>query len=1372
MDTSGSASFLPHFPQKLEGAEPEKPLGESGAMPLGGGKSVPVTLGDTGVPVGEKPEFPPVHIAPPVRLLPLVPIATKEIGEEILGGSLSELQVHLGKLQTDRNACVVGQRSISGPGDITETVSKIDVNIGKIQARIIKNLAEEVRQGNRLTVDEKGVLQATEEPGPTSPQALRTFIELVSSLPEPIDEKTRDSVLEAVKQVFQSPIEVEGWWAQEKDAEKSLPTALYRMFEKLFPGEKAETLVNKLGGPPKATETTTALPIVFFVADRHLRDCFALREIESGDIEKCSSLSDDGLRSYSDKMLRSISVVPHGSPQELTEHLTILREAMEGRRGFEVEVERIDQALEELQSKIESVQGRGRSGEDSSQVSRARRASTAAVEKPREPISGPKLETIEKIGQMRSITQQLGSKGKIVMKGKTFALGERETGIKKFMSELVGRGTGWSEDARQTAIGFMQEMQNMLASLEGKDGPVSQKCRDELQEMLMDLSSSEWFHGVLQHHSAVGKKFSETAMKILPEPRGEGLGIWNRLNMNLKGEIPSISKYINNSIETATVTSVEKEIEVLSGVGEKSGIVQIEQGRVRAKCLLSLYPAARSVQLHDHLTALEAHYENLREKVVKPHVEAEIDRLGALLGEEKATPNDIYSVRHQIDALRSIKYPQDSATLGTLDALSDQCETKLIELGIASSTTMLALQSEEAEMKGKALQEFRTCFRNVSLRGKQKLKESVSALPNGDVKKSLQRALREEEQKWAFQMALRPQGAEASLSKEDHEALVMEQALMEDYQIKFKAAKEKKASLDKASREVKTKKQGGEAVQAIEVPLPPTPLIDAMNMVKAFKSKSTARISPYFENRIQLFDTLIEISKEVVGDEEITACADCVKDLLREQRGTSVSVEEVGKRVVTIAENLGRAASDENVSVEIKAELKKPEMYVTEPPFSPVSSLGMIREGVDEGERSSKAVKIIAGDLFAHTAAAFLNDSIADIRLAQSSKYNQQLSRAGIEIKNYVVSDILSAPDLETAQKKCQFWLAVAEECRENGNLTALSMIIGTLNDALVSKLIPQKEHRFDSYRSRLDNLNGLLSAEFSFGRARAYQRERLGAHPPMPLVPFLMPFDFDFEHVKENTHYAEGEVVEEIASEMAQIRGGLEASIPQGIIRQTTDLSEHLKKVKPMPSTDLAMCKFIPSMRILGKVDQATKSLGDKSIFEKQGVPFSSDLVAVIDLEEKCEFTSDGMLVSGSDTKGSIYKLKTAYEKEIMEPARAVVGKLKDPATREGALQDLETMSRFLTPKSRIALQNLIDEANLEGADLEEAKLVLDPFKFAKKLVTRLSDPDECNKAVNVLKRIFVHLTSDERKQLTELKNITSVQISVSEAAKKIFQA
>ena len=876
----------------------------------------------------------------------------------------------------------------------------------------------------------------------------------------------------------------------------------------------------------------------------------------------------------------------------------------------------------------------------------------------------------------------------------------------------------------------------------------------------------------MQHYPEVGLHFFQTAQTILPPPSGDARRAWNALNGNLKGGIPILTDYINIEIRNEVRGSLEQDIDRLSRIEEPRDLVEIEQRRAELIRLGEQYsPFSKESRLPEsksqQLLQLIQRYETLYLTKVKEHL-ADLEKQLRDEAIQTATPNDFYTARHQINALKSKKYPPDIQ--GRLNKLDEQCEAKLLELGKGCLTILQTDPPVDAEMEGKVRDEFRTCFRNLSLVGKLELKNLVAHLPDGDMKKSFQAHISAEEKKWAWQMSLRPQRVEASLSEVDQNALKMEKEAYGLFRTKFKAAQEKKAAIDKAKRE-------GKQVEATQEELhkPLTPIVDALNMVEDFRTKSTARISPYFKTRIELFDTLVELTKNAVGD-EIKAYADLVKSLVREQKGTSVSPEEVKKRMGLIAGNLGEAADDQRVTNEIMEEIGKPlPTFATKLPPSSALSTASIQDAVVKGVGSTEyktAVKTIAQDLFVHTAVAFLNDSIADIRLAQSPKYNQQLSRAGINIKNYSIADILASPDLETGQKKCQFWIDVAEECRANGNLVALGMILGTLNDANVSKLAPKDDPR---YVKRLADLNDLvLEARENFKNVRAYQRQRLEGDPPLPLIPSLAPFDIDFEHVGENTAHDKGDVVEKMASEMEQIRENLAAEVNRVAARQTTDLSRRLDSIREMPSTDLTMCKFIPSAHLLKKIETATSNLNDGSMFTVAGLTLSPDLMAAIDLDEDVDFTKEGKLAPRSEvtTQKSISNLKAAYETKVMQPAREAVAKLADPdpVKREEALQSLEKMARFLTSKSRSTLQKSIDEMEPKAADLEEAKLVLNPFEHAKVLVTRLSDPKECEKAAETLARVYLAVPDSLRPLLNAQKEQIEVQPKISNKVKAIF--
>jgi hypothetical protein len=1047
---------------------------------------------------------------PPLHAAPLIPIATITLGEQELGGkSITVLQDLLQRLQNDRKACEAGQRSLGVGLDKAATLQRMDDNIRKIQEKIeslFESIAQDLEYGMGLRVID-GDLHTVGDAAPDA-ASMKKFLDLVSSMPKPIDAKTRGVILATMSTVFGST-----WGAATlSNFPKELVAGLYQMFSELCPDTAASELVDKLTGNADLPAFVPALAQTFF------SDVVALHAISQGDIAECSHLSELGLRQFAATVQKGASI-PKGKMSidmllDLKEQQTVLLDVMKSRKGFEGEaaaitkdIERIDQEIAAKKERRRSMSAMplGRSG-GLFETGRARSVSAPAKmsgisEKQGAAASGLR----EKIQSLHTITKELAEKRtKIKQTNEGFVTVERETGLATYISKLVGRGTGYKADSRDAAIAFLGEMNTMLTELEGKTDAESIRCKEELLSMIIELTSSKWLKGVLHHHPAVGTSLKDLAQKAIPPSKIE---TWVALHEKLLGTDvgEEVCELINTFVQTRLTESISQEISTLEKELEKNPTdFSIIRGLYeKSKKLVAQTKAegedkGRLLAVNKRLQELY----NQRGEALRDSISGRLTKIGI----EKASQNTLYGLRHELNELMAGSFTEPLAS--QILELDKQCEKKLLELGkeIVERRRSLPTPADK-DMESELSQEFNTCFRSLSLTGKQELKVLVDTLPEG-VKKQYKADIAKEERRWALRMSISSQSLKDCISAGDRQALQREEKLYSDYMIAYEEVKRK---TDEANEAKKAGRKVPYSAEELKLPVKPqTPLLDVFHIAEDFKHQSLSRVAPYFKNGIEIFETLDDLSTELVDKRQIYTCSELVKKLLIEQRGGGISPDQLHEKSSSIADKLSKAAGDPRVKADIMAEAAKlPEKTTALSSPTGMSAKAMIQEAITEGSKSSKygeAVETVAQELYASSAMAFLNDPVSLVRLGNADRSFAQLGMLANHVTSFVRRDILDVPeggeaDLKAAQEKCRFWLQVAKKAREKGDLATVMGIQLALADASIQKIMKDEPKKGD-YAQSMAELEALCSPLGNFKAMEVELAARMSHKPPLVCIP------------------------------------------------------------------------------------------------------------------------------------------------------------------------------------------------------------------------------------------------------------------------------
>jgi hypothetical protein len=1102
------------------------------------------------------------------------------------------------------------------------------------------------------------------------------------------------------------------------------------------------------------------------------------RKLEVANLIK---LTDEQLKeSYGELSASCDPMMPTDSKDELEKKVAELRNyeiALKNKKGFENENAEIQKNI----AKFEVMIGQKEQGKTSldeggkqplkstpltqqlaqSSVTKARAFSTLAqpqlrpmprpsaqssVTRTRASSEPVQTQTSEKVSpsllivRMRAVTDGLKSNSKIreVKNGEdvTFVLGDRETGIPKYMSILLGRGTGYSAESKEAAIGFLGKIKNEMDRLKDDNTPQGLADKAELLKMLQDLSSSEWFHGVLHYHKEVGQQFFEVAKEIIP---GQGTEVWIQLAMNLEGT--NVSRKINALTNLRVQGTGFEKLKQLEGKLQKLQRQFDTNADVSSVC--SCYDQINTLveetkaNTVDHLLpdGENAKLLELQNKYKKLYEESVGKSIGILTEElpkdinSLSSPGQLYALRESINALQSEKHEEPYAS--QIAELSAQCDAKLIELGKSCVETLKT--SADKDLLDKAGNDFRTCFRLASLVGKGELKASLEQLPESGLKTGLQSEIKKEERKLAFEMSMLPGGAKASLSAADKKQLEAEQKAYMEYKRKFDEVKDKQDK-NKVAKRQSEKIPFPEADNEKLPEKPLTPILDFFSMAGDFETQSTIRLVPYFKDRQQLFVALEEFADGVSPD-QAASFAGLVARLISEQK----NLHEPEAKAKAVQKSI------QSIQAKLEEKIKGSSLTIVEsmkevPPQRTVVSSTLTDEVKQtQGENP----KILAQDLQKIFEADFLSMNPYELVLDPDLAVSLAAKKAN-QLKNLVEGDIFSSKDVGEVKKRQEFWVNVAAEAEKLGNYEAVNAILSAISSLSLPMTPSAKETK--------EKIDFVINQDRGYAALRKAVKDKVQEGLPVLLPVFLIAKDITMS-AQGNTGHDKAEVDSLIMELPIKLKESMAGETRTDSLSSDIDLKlETAKEVTDGEKAFLRL-KYVSSRPMAEKFKKITENLS------LTGSVLSGDTMAAIDMEEKLELNVDGFLVvSKPGDQGVIARLKIKYKETVMQPALQAVADLSDvdSGKREKALQDLEKISPFLTPKSRKVLQEKIQAISTESGEKTDAVLVLNLFNYAKELVGRLSTPESSTRAFEVLQRILSKLNETQRKELVaQMKSV-----------------
>lgn len=505
------------------------------------------------------------------------------------------------------------------------------------------------------------------------------------------------------------------------------------------------------------------------------------------------------------------------------------------------------------------------------------------------------------------------------------------------------------------------------------------------------------------------------------------------------------------------------------------------------------------------------------------------------------------------------------------------------------------------------------------------------------------------------------------------------------------------------------------------------PLATEYNMIFDFSSDTTARIAPYFKNREELFAALDDLAAVVTGD-QAGALSALVAKLLLEQKNlpeAAARTEKVNARITSIMKKLEKASpgSAQGITQALNQELP------------PIRTLTTEESPLRFQDQQPKAV---ADDLQKIFEARFLSINMAEISLMPAAQAFSTYSQSYNQLTFLARKDILSAKNDEERETKMNFWIQVAKESKELGSLDVVSAIVNALNSF---GDMPTRD-----LQKRFDELNTLMSPSSNFRQAVEFQRQRLGEKKlTIPLLTGVLNEAVLTE--ENNVGHDKAELDHRRSEQMAQFVQLFSAN-PQDLTL-STDVLNSLDQAQPCELVDV-------------KVDQLKRAGSKRIANEIRGLPgkfseldklqISEEVQSVIDLEGNWTLEGEKLVQKENpDSSSPITKLRDSYSKTVMEPATASVQKLASAS--DEAIEEIITISKHLTPKSRDALKRQIDALDIAEDIKQEAKRAVDrPLTYALSLVETLKDPqlspDTRQRTLARLNSVAVHLPNEDTKK------------------------
>lgn len=267
--------------------------------------------------------------------------------------------------------------------------------------------------------------------------------------------------------------------------------------------------------------------------------------------------------------------------------------------------------------------------------------------------------------------QLLSGELKLTMKGAEVVPTKRAAGI--FISrERVGS----SEEAREASVRTLRKLQTLMERC--KQYPGSENLKIALKNAFLDLASTEWFHGVVQHHPELADSFLETAQELLPLPDEKGIEDWIDLARSLPAQNATA---ISNYIQTwKKVTGEVIALRTLSKPSEKQPVSQIEEGKSKADSLVSEYidkgiPLPSS--LKNEIQNLKAIFDKKFHEQVIPEAKEKAAALKSKV-ESSSSLDDVKKLYSEISQLKAKNFPEPVGK--EISELYELCSKKLRDL--------------------------------------------------------------------------------------------------------------------------------------------------------------------------------------------------------------------------------------------------------------------------------------------------------------------------------------------------------------------------------------------------------------------------------------------------------------------------------------------------------------------------------------------------------------------------------------------------------------------------------------------------------------------------------------------------------------------
>lgn len=480
------------------------------------------------------------------------------------------------------------------------------------------------------------------------------------------------------------------------------------------------------------------------------------------------------------------------------------------------------------------------------------------------------------------------------------------------------------------------------------------------------------------------------------------------------------------------------------------------------------------------------------------------------------------------------------------------------------------------------------------------------------------------------------------------------------------------------------------------------------NMVSDFASMSTVRIAPYFKTRPEIFVQL-DVLAGTCPPEQLPNLVTFVTKLISEQKNLSVPQDEpqktksqqetetIDQALKSIISKLNTRSGEATLSRPIAEAMETtPSRMAPQVPPKPLQATQYIDDGVRAGKgptQYKETVETIAKDLYAHSAAAFINSNPVDLCLLKTKDSLQELTEAQNQTVGLVQSDILSSPDLPTLHKKCAFWLDVGNRCLTTGDFHSAFAISSVLNDSNICRLT-KTELAYEDKRTMMEDT---LSPAGSFKNLRALE-ETLSGKPTIPLVAILKGSLDGIEDKNPKAH-DRSDIFEKIIGPAQKQHDCVQQAAAEVPLTQKTNISSVIQKSQQKSPEEISLYtyQFVLSDNARGLVLRKLDEIGQMPLKTQE------------DLQK-------------GRNKLSIYLGKKFPNEEVMDAisrlnAKLLIRESQYPATRAEALKSLPEALETLYPRHR---QEINDEISATTDPEIQARLTKMQAKNALETLKR----------------------------------------------------